>query len=66
MNENGGMSLYFNRLSAEIKLACENLASKIAGLKKVAKHLTQTGRIHQVSGIDLNQDDGAVVSFKSS
>ena len=66
MNENGDMSLYFNRLSAEIKLASENLSSKIKGLKKVAKHLTQTGRIHQVSGIDLNQADEAVVSFKSS
>ena len=66
MNENGGMSLYFNRLSAEIKLVCENLTNKIEGLKKVANHLTQTGRIHQVSGIDLNQVGEAVVSFKSS
>ncbi|UCF84407.1 MAG: cell division protein FtsQ, partial [Desulfobacteraceae bacterium] len=66
MNEDGGMSLYFNRLSAEIKLACENLSSKIEGLKKVAKHLTQTGRIHQVTGIDLNQAGEAVVSFKTS
>ena len=66
MNENGGMSLYFNRLSAEIKLGCGNLSAKIAGLKKVAKHLTQTGRIHHVNGIYLNQVDGAVVSFKNS
>jgi len=66
MNEYGGMSLYFNRISAEIKLACEDLKEKIEGLKKVTKHLAQTGRINQVIGIDLNQVDGAVVSFKST
>jgi cell division septal protein FtsQ len=66
MNEGTDMSLYFNRLSAEIKILCENPASKIEGLKKVAKHLAQTGRIHEVTGIDLNQVDGAVVSFKNS
>ncbi len=66
MNEYGGMSIYFNRISAEIKLACEDLTEKIEGLKKVTKHLAQTGRINQVIGIDLNQVDGAVVSFKST
>jgi hypothetical protein len=66
MNEYGGMSLYFNRISAEIKLADEDLTEKIEGLKKVTKHLAQTGRINQVIGIDLNQVDGAVVSFKST
>lgn len=66
INENGGMSLYFNGLSAEIKLDRGNLATKIEGLKKVTRHLTQTGRIHQVTCIYLNQVDGAVVSFKNS
>ena len=66
LNEGADMSLYFNRLSAEIKILSENPASKIEGLKKVAKHLAQTGRIHEVTGIDLNQVDGAVVSFKNS
>jgi cell division protein FtsQ len=66
INEDGGMSLYFNCLSAEIKLQCENSKNKIAGLKKVAAHLARTGRIQHVTAIDFNQLDGAVVSFKNS
>jgi len=66
INEGADMSLYFNRLSAEIKILSDDPANRIEGLKKVAKHLVQTGRIHEVTGIDLNQVDGAVVSFKNS
>ncbi|HUU81535.1 MAG TPA: FtsQ-type POTRA domain-containing protein [Acidobacteriota bacterium] len=64
LQEKGGMSLYFSHLPAEIKLSCGDLRNKMNGLKKVAEHLTQTGRIHQVTGIDLNYDEGAVVSFR--
>jgi hypothetical protein len=59
-----GMSLYFSHLAAEIKVKCEDFASKMEGLKRVTEHLSQTGRIHQVTGIDLNHADGAIVSFR--
>ena len=59
-----GMSLYFSRLGAEIKMISENVESKMAVLKKVARHLSQKGRMHQVKGIDLNYTGEAVVSFR--
>jgi cell division protein FtsQ len=59
----GEISLYFGHLKAEIKI-CGDFKSKMDGLKKVAKHLSKTGRIHQVTGIDLNSVDSAVVSFR--
>jgi cell division septal protein FtsQ len=64
VKKDGGASLYFNHLAAEIKLICDDLTVKMAGLRKVAEHLTRTGRIHQVTAIDLSHVDGALVSFK--
>jgi hypothetical protein len=61
---NDEMSLYFSHLSAEINIKCEDLPDKMDGLKKVTKHLRKTGQIHQVTGIDLDSRDGAVVSFR--
>ena len=61
----GRMSFYFNHLAAEIRLKSENLTGQMDGLTKVVEHLNQTGRIHQVTGIDLDYMDGAVVSFKN-
>jgi cell division septal protein FtsQ len=59
-----GISLYFSHLAAEIKLSGQKLDRQVAGLKKVAKHLSQTGRIHRVKGIDLSYPREAVVSFR--
>lgn len=79
IEQDGGISLYFRHLPAEIRLtsdisaiACpiqiEELGSdfkkKIDELKKVAKHLDQAGQTHQVNCIDLNYVNGAVVSFR--
>jgi len=64
IKKEGGISLYFIHLTAEIKLMCEDFMSKMEGLKRVVEHLRQTGRIHQVTAIDLNLVDGAVVSFR--
>ncbi len=64
VKKDGDLSLYFGHLAAEIRLMCEDLASKVKGLKKVAQHLSQSGRIHQVRAIDLNHVDGALVSFR--
>jgi cell division protein FtsQ len=61
-NEN--ISLYFSHFPAEIIAASDSLAQKLDGLKKVTRHLEETGRIHLVTGIDLNPLDSAVVAFK--
>ncbi|MBW1785198.1 MAG: FtsQ-type POTRA domain-containing protein [Deltaproteobacteria bacterium] len=60
-----GVSLYFGHLPAEIRFSDGELRGKIAGLKKVAEHLNRTGRIRHVTGIDLDYEDGAVVSFNN-
>jgi len=64
VNRDGLFSIYFSHMNAEIKLMSCDLQSKMEGLKKVAEHLRTTGRIHQVTSINLNHVDGALVSFK--
>jgi cell division protein FtsQ len=77
MKKEGGVSIYFNHLAAEIKLMgsqpstagpegsrLKDLPSKIDGLKRIAEHLRHSGRINQINGIDLNYVDQAVVSFR--
>jgi cell division protein FtsQ len=64
VNRDGRLSIYFDHMNAEIKLMPCDLQSKIDGLKKVEEHLRSTGRIHQVTSINLNHVDGALVSFK--
>ncbi len=79
IDKDGGISLYFRHLPAEIRLtsdipaiACPiqieelgpDVKKKIDELKKLVKHLDQTGQIHQVKCVDLNYVNGAVVSFR--
>lgn len=65
LNRDGGLSIYFSDLSAEIKLVPTDLEEKLEGLKKVTDRLVGTGKIDQVNGIDLDYRDGAVISFKN-
>jgi cell division septal protein FtsQ len=58
------VSLYFNHLPAKINMRWHDLPGKMKGLRKVTKHLRKTGRIHQVTSIDLNSTEGAVVAFR--
>lgn len=66
LRKDGGISLYFNHLRAEITFTWNELAVKMDRLKKVAEHLNQSGKIHLVTHINLNYADGAVVSFRNS
>ena len=66
LKEDGEISLYFNHLRAEVTFMWNELGDKIDGLKKVAEHLNQSGKIDTVTHINLNYEDGAVVSFKNS
>ncbi len=65
VNRDGRLSIYFSHMNAEIKLMSCDLQSKMGGLKKVTEHLRSTGRIHQVTSINLNHMDGALVSFQN-
>jgi hypothetical protein len=53
-------------MQAAIRIPGQNVASKMDVLKQVAKHLSETGKIHHVTQIDLNHGDSAIVSFKKS
>jgi len=66
LRKDGAMSLYFDHLKAEITFKWDEFADKIEGLRKVAEHLNQSGKIHLATQINLNYVDGAVVSFKNS
>jgi len=66
LNQNGGISLYFNHIPAAILISRDNLNRDMAELKQVAEHLTQSGKINLVTQIDLNHLDGAIVSFKKN
>lgn len=60
----GEVSLYFGHMAAKIMLPERGLADKIQGFKKVAEHLYQTGQMRQVTGINMDYEGGAVVSFR--
>lgn len=60
----GSVSLYFAHTAAKIMLPEQDLPNKVQGFKKVAEHLYQTGKIRQVTGINMDYEGGAVVSFK--
>ena len=64
MKAHNNMSLYFAHLPVKIITVGDNLERKISGLTKITKHLTAEGKIDQVTSIDLNSIEGAVVSFK--
>ncbi len=66
LKKDGEISLYFNHLRAEITFMWNELGDKMDGLKKVAEHLNQSGKIDAVTHINLNYEDGAVVSFRNS
>ena len=60
------VSLYFCSLPAVIKLKGRELNNKMKELKKVVDHLSRTGRIQMLRGINLHYRDGVVVSFKET
>jgi len=57
------VSLYFLSLPVAITVKGAELPAKLGELKKVIEHLSGTGRIHMVKGINLEYGDAAVISF---
>jgi len=56
--------LYFEDLSAQIRLTSADLQRKMTELRRVVEHLKRTGNMAKVRTIDFNYADGAVVSFR--
>jgi len=65
VRKDGSVSLYFNHVKSEVTSMWNELADKMDGLKKVAEHLNQSGKIDLVTRINLNYVGGAVVSFEN-
>jgi len=66
LNQNGGISLFFNHIQAAINISHRNPARNMEELKLITKHLNESGKINLVTQIDLNHVDGAIVSFKKN
>ncbi len=64
VKRDGNIELYFSSLPLAIKLRGSELSRRIGDLRKLVKHLKDTGRIRMVKGINLNYQDAAVVSFR--
>lgn len=63
--ENGyGCTLYFEGFDAGIEVNSRSLRSEVPELRRVVEHLTEIGKIGEVTSIDFNYADGAVVSFR--
>jgi cell division protein FtsQ len=65
MGVSGHVSLYYKHLNAEIRVASGDFEGKMSGLRQVVSHLRQSGRLGRVAAINLNQENGAVVSMIS-
>jgi len=64
MEDDGGLSLYFKTLKVEVRLTESEVASKMDEFKEIVEHLKAIGRLEEATLIDLNYEDGGVVSFK--
>ncbi len=58
------LSLYFKTLRVEIRLPGSEVGSKMDELKQIVEHLKTLGRLQEAALIDLNYEEGGVVSFK--
>jgi cell division protein FtsQ len=63
-NREGLVDLYFSSLPV-VKVKESEVAKRIEDLKEMINHLRDTGRIHMVRGINMNYQEGAVVSYKN-
>ncbi len=65
VKRDGNLSLYFTSFPGVIQARGRDFGFKLDDLKKVVEHLERTGRTQMVRGINLDYQDGAVVSFKN-
>jgi len=65
VEKTGHTSLYFLSLPAVIEFEGTELEKKMGDLKRLVKHLKETGRFRMVERINLDFREGAVVSYKN-
>ena len=66
ISEDGDVSLYSISMPTVIRMGSDELDVKKDELKKITKHLNETGQMQMVKAIDLNYRDGVVVSFNDA
>ena len=64
INRDGNIHLYYSDMPIKIVVNKETFPSKIDGLKKVIKDLRDKDRLIETLEVNLNYNDGAIVSFK--
>jgi len=64
LRDEGELSLYFKTLKLEVRLTESDAALQMDEFKKIVAHLKAIGRLEEATLIDLNYEDGGVVSFK--
>jgi len=63
INDSRNFSLYFKGIPAEIQMGAMGLRIQVAKLRRLLRHLKDTGRMQEARRIDLQYAGGAVVSF---
>jgi cell division protein FtsQ len=66
ISEDCDVSVYSTSLPTVIRMGRDELETKMDELKKIARHLNETGKMRMVRIIDLNYRNGVVVSFKDA
>ena len=64
INRDGNIHLYYSDMPIKIVVNKDTFPSKIDGLKKVIKDLRDKDRLIETLEVNLNYNDGAIVSFK--
>jgi cell division septal protein FtsQ len=64
VEDESSVTLYFEHMSAGIRVNGDALRKEISELRHVIAHLARSGRIREVKIIDFGSTDGAVVSFR--
>jgi len=63
VEEDGALTVYFNRLPFKVFFGRDDFIRKIDSLRHIIKHVQVTHRLYQVRSIDLDYADRAVVAF---
>jgi cell division protein FtsQ len=66
ISENCDISVYSTSLPTVIRMGRDELETKMDELKKVTRHLNETGKMQMVRAIDLSYRDGVLVSFNDA
>lgn len=63
VEEDGTLTIYFNRLPFKVFFGRDDFIRKIDSLRHIIKHLRSDHRLYQARSIDLDYSDRAIVAF---